>query len=324
MELEESTQKFLPDGNCLDTKSRTLDADGANMTEDQVAKALVYTMEQFSSNKGKLATDKLSDSLEELMDGTIKSVVYIKEMTRSQEFDLVFMPICDLRLGKVHHFEALSRFRDPEKAKTTFQIITLAENLGLIADFDEAVLDKTIALLNQFWSRGPMPSVAVNLSSISLSSDKFVNKLHKRLKKDNSLANKIMFELTESADIDNLDEMNATIQSFRDKGYKFSLDDFGSGAASFDYLNALEVDIVKFDGPVVRRACASKRGKELLSTMAQMCTTSGIQTVAEMVEDKNVSNQVFYCGIDYGQGWYFGKPDPDPFTFEDDFVGVKK
>jgi len=322
VEIEEAADKFLPEGQSLETKSTTLDADGADMSEEQVAKALVYTMDQFVSNKGKLTTDKLSDSLEELMDGTVQSVKYIKDVTKDQDFDLVFMPICDLRLGKVHHFEALSRFRDPEKAKTTFQIITLAENLGLIIDFDEAVLDKSINLITDFWTRGPMPSVAVNLSSLSLSNDKFVKKLHKRLKKDDTLSGKIMFELTESAEIENLEQMNATIQSFRDIGFKFSLDDFGAGAASFDYLNALDVDIVKFDGPVIRRACASKRGKDLLSTMAKMCTTSGIQTVAEMVEDKNVSNQVFYCGIDYGQGWYFGKPDGDPFSFEDDFVGA--
>lgn len=324
MEIEATAQEFLGEGETLETKSSTLDADGADMSEEQVAKALVYTMNQFCSSKAKMTLDKLSDSLDELMNGTVESVKYIKNVTKTQDFDLVFMPICDLRLGKVHHFEALSRFRDSERAKSTFQIITLAENLGLITDFDAAVVDKTIKLLKQFAKQGALPAVAINISSLSLVDEDFVGKLHDRLQKETWLVDKLMFEITESAEIENLDQMNDTIQSFRKKGYKFSLDDFGAGAASFDYLNALDVDFVKFDGPVVRRACASKKGNDLLNTMAKMCTTSGIQTVAEMVENKNIANQAFYCGIDYGQGWYFGKPDPDPFVFAEDFVTMDK
>ncbi len=319
-EIQDAAQSFLPEGEELGAKSTTLDADGAEMSEEQVVKALVYTMDQFCSGKGKMTTNRLSESLDELLNGTVDTVKYIKKLSKSQEFDLVFMPICDLRLGKVHHFEALSRFRNPEKAKSTFQIITLAENLGLIVDFDDAVFDKTVKMILDNEKRGAMPSVAINLSSLSLVNDKFVERLHKRIDNVDSLNSRLMFELTESAEIEDLEQMNRTIQSFREKGFKFSLDDFGAGSASFDYLNALEVDFVKFDGPVVRRACASKRGNDLLNTMATMCTTSGIQTVAEMVEDKNISNQVFYCGIDYGQGWYFGKPDPDPYSFAEDFV----
>jgi len=320
-EVEETAQKFLDDEQSLETNALTLDADGAGMTEDQVAKALTHTLNQFCSSNQKVTTTRLSDSLDELMSGTVETVKYIKEVTRDSAFDLVFMPICDLRLGMVHHFEALSRFRDPERARSTFEIITLAENLGLIKDFDFEVVQKTVRLIGEFKERGVVPPIAVNLSAISLSSAPFVEELHKFVDQTPGLAKRMKFELTESAEIEDLGEVNKVIQSFREKGYKFSLDDFGAGSASFDYLNALEVDVVKFDGPVVRRACASKRGHDLLSTMTKMCTTAGIETIGEMVEDKKIANQLFYCGIDYGQGWYFGKPDGDPFTFEENFPG---
>ncbi len=321
MEIEEAAQTFLPADAELEARSVTLDADGAGMTEDQVAKALVHTMNQFCSTKSRVTARRLSDSLDELMSDTVETVKYIKRASDRKEFDLVFMPVCDLRLGKVHHFEALSRFRDAERARSTFQIIGLAENLGLIVDFDYAVLDKTIGLIGDFRRQGPLPAVAINVSSISLSNPAFVDRVHRRLAKDSSLSQRLMFELTESAEVDDLQVINAAIQGFREKGFRFCLDDFGAGSASFDYLNALEVDVVKFDGPVIRRACSSKRGNDLLGTMAKMCTTGGLQTVAEMVEDKNIANQVFYCGIDYGQGWYFGKPNADPFVFAEDFAG---
>jgi len=320
VEIEEQALSLLPQGAKVGARSLTLEADDAGMTEEQVAKALVYTMDQFCSGEGRVTTRKLSDSLDELMNGTVETVRYIKSVTESREFDLVFMPICDLRVGRVHHFEVLSRFRDAERAKSTFQIVTLAENLNLIADFDRAVFEKTAALLDEFAKIGPMPAAAINLSGLSLGNDAFIDGLLKSLRNHPSLKGRLLFELTESAGIGQLEKTNAVIQGFRDMGYPFALDDFGAGAASFDYLNALEVDVVKFDGPVIRRACASKRGGDLLTTMAKMCASSGVETVAEMVEDKNIANQVFYCGIDFGQGWYFGKPNPDPFAFADDFA----
>ncbi|SCA55540.1 EAL domain [Candidatus Terasakiella magnetica] len=322
MEIEEAAQKFLPEGEEMETSSLTVDADGAAMSEDQVAKALVHTMQQFCSQDKKVTATRLSDSLDEMMNGTVETVKFIKQTTRDKDFDLVYMPICDMRLGKVHHFEVLSRFKQDDKTPPTFQIITLAENLELIVDLDFAIFEKTIAQMHSILSQGSMlPSVAINVSSISLRNPRFIQEVHNRLEAYPGLTQRLMFELTESAEVHDLEQTNAIIQDFREKGFKFCLDDFGAGAASFDYLNALEVDIVKFDGPVVRRACASKRGHDLLSTMAKMCTTTGIETVAEMVEDKKIANQVYYCGIDYGQGWYFGKPHPDPLSFQELFAG---
>jgi EAL domain-containing protein (putative c-di-GMP-specific phosphodiesterase class I) len=106
----------------------------------------------------------------------------------------------------------------------------------------------------------------------------------------------------------------------RKSGYKVALDDFGAGAACFDYLSGLEADFVKFDGPVVRRACATARGSDLLTAMAKICAQRNIRTIAEMVEDKAMANQVYYCGVDFGQGWLFGQPDPDPYRFAERFA----
>lgn len=321
-EVEETAGRYLPEDKSLETKSLTLDADGAGMSEEQVAKALLHTMSQFVSKQTKVTATRLSESLDELMTGTVETVKYIKHAAHKAAFELAYMPICDLRLGKVHHFEALSRFMgDDGKPKNTFQIITMAENLDLILDLDYAVVKKAIKDLQRFTGQGPMVPVAVNLSSISLGTSGLVASLKQLIDSVPDLRNLLMFELTESAEVDNLETINNVIQEFRSKGFQFSLDDFGAGSASFDYLNALEIDVVKFDGPVVRRACASKRGHDLLSTMAKMCANAGVETVGEMVEDKGIANQLYYCGIDYGQGWFFGKPDPDPFTYAADFAG---
>ena len=258
-----------------------------------------------------------------MMQDTVETVKFIKDTTERCDFDLVFMPICDLRLGRVHHFEALSRFRDQTRAKTTFQIITLAEQLGLIVDFDFAVVRQVMEILGHMSRRGPLPPVAVNLSSLSLAEPQFVERLIGILETRQDMNRRVMFELTESAEAEDLESLNKVIQEIRSRGFQFCLDDFGAGAASFDYLNALDIDVVKFDGPVVRRACASDKGRDMLSSMAKMCSGNGVHTVAEMVEDEEAANKLFYCGIDYGQGWHFGKPNTDPFAFAERFVGAE-
>ena len=318
--IEDAARKAHPEGGEVHSRSSTLDADGAGMTQDQVAKAIIHSMQKFCAGDGNIKTESLSDAFSNLMANTVENVAYVKDVTASQEFDLAFMPICDLRLGKVHHFEALCRFRDGPAMRSPYQLINLAEEVGIIADFDLAVCKKAITLISEFTTKETIPAVAVNLSGSSLSDDEFVKRLQTLLARHRELSDLILFEITESAKIENLDAVNDVIQSFRERGFKVCLDDFGAGAASFDYLNALDVDIVKFDGPVIRRAFATAKGNDLLTAMAKMCHNMNVHTVAEMVEDKKVANHAYYCGIDFGQGWHFGKPTMDPFEFAEKFA----
>lgn len=318
--IENAARQVHPDGSKVTIRSSTLEADVEGMNEDQVAKVIIHSMQKFCSKNGDLRATSLSESLDQMMSDAVESINYIKEVSKNGDFDLVFMPICDLHAGKVHHFEALTRFKGEHGKQSPYHLISLAEEVGVIQDFDRAVCEKAVDLLVGEWAERPIPTMAVNLSGSSIGDQTFVDGLHGLIDVDPGLADRIMFEITESAEIDDLAGVNASIQGFREKGFKVCLDDFGAGAASFDYLNMLDVDIVKFDGPVVRRACSTTKGNDLLSSMAEMCSNLGVRTVAEMVEDKKMANQIFYCGIDYGQGWHFGKPGPDPFAFADRFA----
>jgi EAL domain-containing protein (putative c-di-GMP-specific phosphodiesterase class I) len=303
---------------------QTLDADGAGLAEHQVAKAIAHTIRTFSE-QGDHALDKkksIAQVLKGLVSDTIDNVAYIRRVVAGRDFDMAFQPICDLRLERVHHFEALTRYRDAKAGTSPYHLFCLAEEVGIVHELDLAVVDTTIQTMNSLVrERGLMPPVAINLSGLSLSNPVFVEELGKLLKRSGMPPRKLMFELTESVKVEKLAELNAVIQDFRRKGYRFCLDDFGSGAASFDYLNALDVDIVKFDGPVIKRASSSQKGSDLLSSMAKMCASMGVRTAAEMVEDKRMAGRVYQCSVDYGQGFYFGRPDFNPFIFADRFTG---
>lgn len=304
------------------THSHTLDADGAGLAEHQVAKAIAHTIRRFSESGHLDKKKSIGQVLKGLMSDTIENVAYIRQLVSKREFDMAFMPVCDMRLERVHHFEVLTRFRDMRPGTSPYHLFSLAEEVGIVAELDLAVVDTTIRTLAELTRKsGLLPAVAINLSGLSLSSPQFVVDLRKLLARSGVQPRKIMFELTESVKIEHLTEVNATIQTFRQHGFRFCLDDFGSGAASFDYLNALDVDLVKFDGPVIKRAASSQKGSDLLASMARMCASLGVKTAAEMVEDKRLAGRVYQCGVDFGQGWYFGKPEFDPFIYADRFMG---
>ena len=96
----------------------------------------------------------------------------------------------------------------------------------------------------------------------------------------------------------------------------FDLDDFGTGAASFGYLNSFDINTVQFDGPVVKRASAIGKGKAFLASMATLCNEAGVETITEMVKDKELANFLLGCGFYLSQGWYFRKPIPDPNDYK--------
>lgn len=305
--ITEATSDITPLGIGISTQTATMAAEMADMDESQMTKALIYTMREFSQNPDSVAKMDLGGMLERHMADTVKAVASFKRLCKTRHFDLVFMPICDLKTRAVHHFEALTRFRGGGADMSPYKLITLAEEVGVIADFDLAVAEKAIEFINK--QQDPLPSIAINVSGHSISNPDFVKKLHALLARSGDLTAKLTFEITESAAIEDLEGVNDTIQGFRQKGYRVALDDFGAGAASFDYLNSFDVDMVKFDGPVVKRAYATEKGKAFLASMATLCRQIGIETIAEMVEDKPLADFLEKCGIDLGQGYYFGKPD---------------
>jgi EAL domain-containing protein (putative c-di-GMP-specific phosphodiesterase class I) len=300
---------------------QTLDADGAGLAEHQVAKAIAHTIRRFSE-EGHLDKKKsISQVLSGMVSDTISNVAFIRRVVAGRDFDMAFMPICDLRVERIHHFEALTRYRDAKPGTSPYHLFCLAEEVGIVHELDLAVCDTTIRTMGEMVAKhGLLPPVAINLSGQSLSNPRFVEDLRLLLRRSGIQPRKLMFELTESVQIQQLTEVNNVIQSFRNLGVRFCLDDFGSGAASFDYLNALDIDVVKFDGPVIKRAASSQKGSDLLASMARMCASMGVRTAAEMVEDKRMAGRVYQCGLDFGQGYYFGKPEFDPYIFADRFM----
>jgi len=315
-QIEAAAKEMAPDGADITTKSQTVDADATGLSEDQIAKAIQYTIRAYTEQGAVPDPANLNDLFENMMKETMTQVDAFRQICLTRNFDLHYMPICNLKTGAIHHMEALTRFRGKVGASgSPYKLITLAEEIGIISDFDLAVARKAIDTVKKHAVAAAIPPIAINVSGHSISDDKFVKELRELLRLATNLSKMISLEITESAEITDFERVNANIQEFRERGFHVALDDFGAGAASFDYLNSFDIDVVKFDGPVVQRAYQTTKGKAFLASMATLCKETGIETIAEMVEDQALAKFLAECGIDNGQGWFFGKPGPDPESF---------
>lgn len=316
--VSNALSKTAPEARSLMPKVASVDAGTSGMDDQQLAKAMMYSLQEFTRNGGEAPEGDLSTAIQRQMDRNVKGIEKFKKICRDGSFDLVYMPVCRLSDVSVHHYEALTRFRNTE-TESPFQLITLAEEVGVISEFDIAVAERAISTVEAALEVGECTPVAINVSGHSISDPAFCENLNKLLSARFGLEEHLSLEITESAEITDLKGVNLAIQEFRRMGFKVALDDFGAGAASFDYLNSFDVDTVKFDGPVVTRAVKTKKGKAFLASMATLCREIEVETIAEMVEDQALADFLKQCGIELGQGWHFGKPMPQ----DEAFVGVK-
>jgi len=293
-------------------KSAEVDVHDCHLSDHDSARALLYTINKFAEHEGEEFTvTSLMDGYQNMLEETVQRITAFHQTLEDNAFKLALQPIVDLRSRKPHHFEVLTRLDSDETFSNPFDFITFGEQAGVIGDYDLAVCQRTVELLKKWKKQGKQPLISLNLSGNSISSDLFKDTLLEILRTNAPVRHQLIFEVTESAKINDLPKANEFLQILRKEGNLCCLDDFGVGESSFDYLRHLEVDYVKIDGSYVRDSLESPRGKHLLRAMVALCQDLNIKTIGEMVEDETVSQFLSSCGVTLGQGYYYGRPSTD-------------
>jgi EAL domain-containing protein (putative c-di-GMP-specific phosphodiesterase class I) len=158
--------------------------------------------------------------------------------------------------------------------------------------------------------RQNLPVYAINLSGQSLSDDNFLHFLIDALDTTKLPKENICFEITETAAIVSLTKVMRLISILKGMGIQFSLDDFGSGLSSFNYLKNLKVDFVKIDGSFIRGIDTNEVDYNMVLAINKMAQTMGMKTIAEAVETEAIWKKLQDIGVDYIQGYYTGHPAP--------------
>jgi len=267
----------------------------------QSLRALRFTLDRFL--KGGIASeDAAAGVFKEGLDGTLRQAKNFTEMVNRRQFTLVYQPIVELTTLEVNHYEALARFAD---GQGPFETIRMAEELDLIDTFDLAAIEMVVKTLRM---QGPEVRIAVNVSGRSFLRPKFLDRVLELVGADARLKRRLMFEITESSALANLDLADERIQRLRRAGFEVCIDDFGAGAASLSYLRHLTVDVVKIDGQYVRELSGGNRDGVVVRHLTALCRELHVLTIAEMVECQSTADALREIGVDMGQGFLFGAP----------------
>lgn len=272
------------------------------------AELILHSMREAVRQGEDLDLTAITQNYQKALSDNVDRARQFRATLDNRDFTLAYQPIVTMQTGQIHHFEALARFSGTQDSP--FKTIQFAEEIGLIADFDLAVVQAIAAQVEHRHPDRHYAGIAVNLSGKSLSLDSFCSELIGFLMDQQGLVRHLSFEITESSRIEDLTRLNRIVQQIRHMGYLVYLDDFGAGASGFQYLRQLKVDGVKIDGPYVRDAVGDHEAQAFLRAMVSLCRDLKMSTVAEWVENDQQASLLRDAGVDYGQGFLFGRPRP--------------
>lgn len=315
-QVEEITRNMDPTGRGSKVETATVPmAEMAGVSEDDLVKGLGYMMTKFSDSVAAgVGLEDLATNMTSLISEAAGKVTQFKQIITQAEFYVALQPIIHIYTGDIHHYEALCRF-DSKPGESPFKSITFAEETGLIHEFDIAMAKKVIDWIGKFPRNTNKYRVAVNVSGFSMSQTSYLDTLMQLLRDNAWTQGKLMFEITESSRMSDLEQANNFIQTLRKRGYHICLDDFGAGAASFQYLSVLDVDVVKLDGSAIKNAQRAPKGRAFLSALTELCRRMTVETIAEMVDSIEALDFCRDCGCNYVQGYLFGKPSREVKDF---------
>ena len=309
-------------GTALEVQSFSMDFDSHELSDTDATKALLYSVQKFvDTDPNEFSITSLQSSAREMLNDVVSRVNQVREIIDRRNFDVVYQPIVDIYTEDVHHLEALTRITGLASPQA---FIEFTEEVGLIEDFDLTLAQRVMEELAEHRRGGWRPRVAINLSARSMNSSLFRKSFEGVMEPFSEVQEQLMLELTETVSVTNFDELNRVLQDYRSCGMQVCIDDVGSGSTSFQSLYDLEVDFLKIDGRFVRAANTNERDMTLLKSIIEVGKKLDTKLIAEQIEDREQAHLMESLGVEYGQGYLYGRPTLDHATFKPGPSGSKK
>lgn len=229
-----------------------------------------------------------------------------------------FQPIYNVKEGRIEKFETLMRLVD--SAKNVYapdEFLHVAKNARMYARLTHQILMATIQKAEE--NPGYYFSVNIGLEDIL---DSRTHAFILQQLRESTCAERILFELVESAEIEQTQEVKNFVENIRSYGCSIAIDDFGSGYSNYAYLVDINVDIVKIDGSLIKDIDVDENKRKITASVINIAHELGIECVAEYVSTESIFNVVCELGVDYVQGYYVAPASRELHTM--DFLEVNE
>lgn len=221
------------------------------------------------------------------------------------------VPLREDQLARGIKGEVLLRLQEGEQLIGPQKLLQAAERFGMSSRVDCWVIGATLDWLEQHRSAlDHVAELAINLSGQSVGDKAFHRFLINELERRHLPAGKLVFEITETAAIADIDASRTLIKTLQGLGVKVALDDFGSGMSSFGYLKNLPVDYLKIDSQFIRELAHDAYDQVAVQAICNVAKVTGKLTIAEGIEDAAVEALLRDYAVDFGQGYHWHQPEP--------------
>jgi diguanylate cyclase (GGDEF)-like protein/PAS domain S-box-containing protein len=236
----------------------------------------------------------------------------LRRAVERREFLVFYQPIVSLDDGSLRGFEALVRWRHPERGLIApAHFIPVAEETGLIVEIGDWVLQESCRQMREWQRQFPNAlgcQMSVNLSSRQFAQPGLTAKVERALAETGLDARALKLEITETVVMENLDTVARLLRQLRELGIGLSLDDFGTGYSSLSYLHRFPLNTLKIDRSFVTQMSHQSENREIVRTIAALAKNLGLDVVAEGVETTAELAELRALACEYAQGYFFSKP----------------
>lgn len=292
----------------------TLTYPGFVSTSKDIRDAIDYTLRSMKGSK-ETVLEMTSKSLE-AKQRELKVLAAIKQAIKDDSFQMYYQPLYDIKTGTFSSAEALIRMIDKEMGFVSpEEFIPLAEANGLIPQIGELSFRSVCRFLKSGKAQEHgIKYIEVNLSVLQCAQEKLSSQLMGIMEEFGIPPEQINFEITETAGLANYDTLLNNMNRLISQGVSFSMDDYGTGFSTANYLITLPTDIVKIDKSILWPAMENEEAFIVLRHTVEMLRSLKKKIVAEGVETAEMVKLLSDIGCDYLQGYYYSKPvPPDAF-----------
>jgi len=218
-----------------------------------------------------------------------------------------FEPICDTQNGRIVAHESLSRLDIGGEHVGAAEFIDRLEHMGIAHRLDYLAMQKSFEKVAREHYRGLLFS---NLSPRMLLIEGFADEARQLVVRYGVDPAQIVFEITERDTVRNMNLLEQFMRDLKQQGFRFAIDDFGSGFSSYHYIRRLPVDFIKIEGDFITNMLNSTRDHSIVTSIVTLAHQLDIRTIAEHVESGEILESVAAAGVEYVQGYYVGRASP--------------
>jgi diguanylate cyclase (GGDEF)-like protein len=282
--------------------------DHAHDKEDlfMVADNMLYRAK--GSGKNAISYPQEADLVEVYKESNDQSLFIMKALETGEPIEPNYQPIVSMETGEIEVHELLMRLRQDDELISAGRFIETAEHMGLVNQMDMILIDKALADANRSGYEGVL---FINLSPKAIVASEFIQRIQDLTESYQIDHERIVFEITERETVHNVALLEKFVRELRSEGFRFAIDDFGSGFSSFQYLKRFPVDFIKIEGEFINNMSKNEIDLAFVESAVSMAKSLGIETIAEFIENEETLDLVKSLGIDYAQGYLLATPQPD-------------